>query len=1077
MACNFPTDQVVVVGGGLAGVSACNTVVENGGRTVLIDKSSFCGGNSTKATSGINGSATRTQKEKGIEDSAELFTKDTLKGGAKRPEIAKVLCENSGRDVEWLMDVFNLDLSLVARLGGHSAPRTHRGKERFPGMTITYALIQMVEKVSETTDKARIITKARATKLLQNPTGDVVGLIYEKGGLQFQEHGPVILCSGGFGADFSNDSLLAKYRPDLLHLPTTNGEHCTGDGIKMGEAIGAKTIDLEWVQVHPTGLVKPDDADAKIKFLAAEALRGVGGLILNKEGERFANELGRRDYVTGEMWKNKAPFRLVLNKAASDEIHWHCKHYTGRGVMKYYASGEELAKDMNVPLSVIEKSHQNHYEAAKKTEKDPDGGSWPAYPSGKSWDEASGKTGSGKKFYHNIIPGSAVKTEPFYVAIITPVIHYCMGGLEINAEGGVLGKSGAAIKGLYCAGEVAGGVHGNNRLGGNSLLDCVVFGRVTGVAATKYILGNDVKKVDLKTLTGGGLSGAVQSSKFSGGSYEDNMNESKVVAAKAPAKKEKEKKEKKEKKSSGGGGLTMDEVAKHTSKADCWVVVNGEVLDVTKFLSEHPGGELAILTFGGKDATEEFNMIHPPDVIPKYAPYAPIGNLGAGGTAADDDDDEDDDDEEEEEAGGEGGGYTIEEVAKHTSKTDCWVVVSGQVLDVTKFLGEHPGGELAILTFGGKDATEEFNMIHPPDVIPKYAPYAPIGALGAAKAPKAKKAKTAKKGGAAATGPPPPAVDKGDLIPNLAAWGHYDGAENWRHQGYDHNPGVFLFNVKAYFHAFWSLWLAILYEVCATIFTAKNIKLTSDRVGLTRSAILLVLFMVIHGVGNLHVFMGPDDFNGYGYFYVRLYWTGFGLPANIVEEYILLSAMLHMFVGVRRSWDKRSLAKSSGLFPTMNLALSGVMLGTFMTIHLFQFRFGDTMQYYIRPPPMLISAYGLPHLNLFWTTDKAVTPVPVRDIYNLEYKLFNGMNNFWAYFYIFSVCVFMTHACLGWQKVTPVLGVPKKHIPKVEKYGYAIFFVLGAIYISFPLYCMMTEPYAGHEASLQPSNPLLIPGA
>merc|ERR1719506_1793002 len=647
----------------------------------------------------------------------------------------------------------------------------------------------------------------------------------------------------------------------------------------MGEAIGAKTIDLEWVQVHPTGLVKPDDPDAKIKFLAAEALRGVGGIILNKDGQRFANELGRRDYVTGEMWKNKPPFRLCLNKAASDEILWHCKHYTGRGVMKSYESGEALAKDMGISLSVLEKTHQDHYEASKKMEKDPEGGSWPAYPSGKSWDE-----GSGKKFYHNVIDGAAVKTQPFFVAIITPVIHYCMGGLEIDAEGLVMGKTGP-IKGLYCAGEIAGGVHGNNRLGGNSLLDCVVFGRVTGVAATKYILGGDVKKVDLKELTGGGLTGAVQSSKFSGGSYEDNMNEAKggatagATEAAAPAKKEKEKKEKKPKSSGGGGGLTMAEVA------------------------------------------------------------------------------------------------------KHTSKTDCWVVVAGQVLDVTKFLGEHPGGELAILTFGGKDATEEFNMIHPPDVIPKYAPYAPIGEVGEGKAPKAKKAKPAKKGGAkggaaAASAPPPPAVDKGDLIPNLAAWGHYDGAENWRHQGYDHNPGVFLFNVKAYFHAFWSLWLAILYEVCATIFTAKNIKLTSDRVGLTRSAILLILFMVIHGVGNLHVFMGPDDFNGYGYFYVRLYWTGFGLPANVVEEYILLSAMLHMFVGVRRSWDKRSLAKSAGLFPTMNLALSGVMLGTFMTIHLFQFRFGDTMQYYIRPPPMLISAYGLPHLNLFWTTDTAVTPVP-----------------------------------------------------------------------------------------------------
>merc|ERR1719171_3312976 len=177
--------------------------------------------------------------------------------------------------------------------------------------------------------------------------------------------------------------------------------------------------------------------------------------------------------------------------------------------MKSYASGEELAKDMGVSIETIMKSTEAHYEAAKKTEKDPDGGSWPAYPSGKSWDEPSGKTGSGKKFYHNIIPGSAVKTEPFYVAIITPVIHYCMGGLEIDAEGAVIGKNGAPIKGLYCAGEVAGGVHGNNRLGGNSLLDCVVFGRVTGQAATKYILGADMKKVDLKELTGGGLTGAV----------------------------------------------------------------------------------------------------------------------------------------------------------------------------------------------------------------------------------------------------------------------------------------------------------------------------------------------------------------------------------------------------------------------------------------------------------------------------------------------------------------------------------------------------------------------------------------
>merc|ERR1719329_65738 len=144
----------------------------------------------------------------------------------------------------------------------------------------------------------------------------------------------------------------------------------------------------------------------------------------------------------------------------------------------------------------------------------------------------------------------------------------------------------------------------------------------------------------------------------------------------------------------------MEEVAKHNSKSSCWVVLDGKVLDVTNFLSEHPGGELAILTFAGKDATEEFNMIHPPDVVGKYAPDAIIGEIGSG-------------------AGGGGGDgvITMEEVAKHNTKASCWVVLDGKVLDVTNFLSEHPGGELAILTFAGKDATEEFNMIHPPDVV------------------------------------------------------------------------------------------------------------------------------------------------------------------------------------------------------------------------------------------------------------------------------------------------------------------------------------------------------------------------
>ncbi|CAD7965251.1 unnamed protein product [Amoebophrya sp. A120] len=597
----------IVLGGGLSGMAAANTVMENGGKVVLLDKSAFCGGNSTKATSGINGANTKTQRANGIEDSVELFTNDCLKGGAKKPELVKVLAENSGPDCDWLMDVFGLDLSLVARLGGHSAPRTHRGKERFPGMTITYALIQMVEKIAEKTNGsvAKVVTKAKATSLIFQG-GKVIGVNYEKGGSMLKEMGPVIIATGGFGADFSQDSLLAKYRPDLMHLPTSNGEHCTGDGIKMGEAIGARTIDLEWVQVHPTGLVNPKDPDAKVKFLAAEALRGVGGLIFDADGNRFANELGRRDYVTGEMWKNKGPFRLCLNKAASEEIIWHCKHYTGRGVMKFYESGAALAKDLGVPVERMAAAHEAHYQAALKMEKDPDGGPFPAYPSGKTWDEPSGKTGSGKKFFHNIIPGSQFASEPFYVAIITPIIHYCMGGLEITTSSEVVGAGGKVIPGLYAAGEVMGGVHGNNRLGGNSLLDCVVYGRVAGKACSQYMLGAAMKKTSLMELSGGGIAGGgTQKSALSGGSYED--------APGAPTE--------------GNSKLTLEEVAKHTTKDDCWVVVNGQVLDVTKFLPDHPGGALAILTFAGKDATEEFNMIHPADVIQKYAPDAVLGPL------------------------------------------------------------------------------------------------------------------------------------------------------------------------------------------------------------------------------------------------------------------------------------------------------------------------------------------------------------------------------------------------------------------------------------------------------------------
>merc|ERR1719413_113430 len=295
-------------------------------------------------------------------------------------------------------------------------------------------------------------------------------------------------------------------------------------------------------------------------------------------------------------------------------------------------------------------------------------------------------------------------------------------------------------------------------------------------------------------------------------------------------------------------------------------------------------------------------------------------------------------------AGGGGGGYTLEEVAKHTSKTDCWVVVNGQVLDVTKFLSEHPGGELAILTFGGKDASEEFNMIHPPDVIPKYAPDSIIGVVGEAPA-----------------APPVAAASANAAAPLLGGgkkrdWSKADKAKKLRMEGEG--------KIAGWFGAICYTVLGFMKEILFTIVPQKNLVMTNDRVGLTRSAMFLFIFIIIHAVGNLHVFLGPDDFNGYGYFYVRLYWTGFGFDANIVEEYILLAALLHICVALKRTWDiSLSYSIASG---KLNLAISGITLLTFMTIHLFQFRFGETKPYKICPPPYLVNVKGLLHLALFW---------------------------------------------------------------------------------------------------------------
>merc|ERR1719298_251955 len=197
----------------------------------------------------------------------------------------------------------------------------------------------------------------------------------------------------------------------------------------------------------------------------------------------------------------------------------------------------------------------------------------------------------------------------------------------------------------------------------------------------------------------------------------------------------------------------------------------------------------------------------------------------------------------------------------------------------------------------------------------------------------------------------------------------------WR-EDLDENPGGFLINIWSYCKAAWHVIVALVLELVRTIFTVKNFKFNNDRSGVTRSAIFLIVFQVIHAIGNLHVFLGPDDFNGYGHFYVRLYFTGFGVPANCVEIYVLLCALLHVAVACKRTWDiSLNYTPSSG---KLNLAFSGVLLLTYMTIHLFQFRFGDCEPYMLRPPPYFVNFAGLLQLQLFWTSESSIAPVPVR---------------------------------------------------------------------------------------------------
>lgn len=632
---DYPPNPIIIVGGGLAGLSAAHEAYLRGANIVLFDKQGFLSGNSGKATSGINGALTRTQVKLSIPDSVEKFYQDTLETAKDRanPALIKVLTYHSADAVHWLQEEFGLDLSIVSRLGGHSQPRTHRGKDaKFPGMAITYRLLETLENLAETEpERVQIFKNTQVVDLVLDD-GDksvVKGVKYKD--LKTKEKstlmGPVIMATGGYAADFTKNSLLRKFRPDIIDLPSTNGNHATGDGQKIIMKNLGVGIDMDKVQVHPTGLIDYEDTDVvegkkqpRFLFLGAEALRGEGGIILNSKGERFCDELGTRDYVSGEMLKQiqqgNGPLRLVLSLESDERLAFHIKHYKQRKLMRTI-SGDELAKETGVPLSKLQATLQEYNEAA----------------AGKCDD----------KFHKKYFPTTPFAMEAhnqYHVAFITRVLHFTMGGVKINDKGQVLfsdGKDEKPFSGLYAAGEVAGGVHGHNRLGGSSLLACVVYGRLAADQATSFLMrklassSSATERLQQISLHIDPVSKRITVDFDDGPDSQSSRPESKSKApesAAAPAKPQKKKSQEEytqfqipEKE------FTAEEVAKHASEGDCWVIVKNVVMDLTSFLNDHPGGKESIVKFAGQDATESFDMLHEDNVIARYAPKCVLGRL------------------------------------------------------------------------------------------------------------------------------------------------------------------------------------------------------------------------------------------------------------------------------------------------------------------------------------------------------------------------------------------------------------------------------------------------------------------
>lgn len=488
--------DVVVVGAGGAGMTAAITAAAEGKSVVVLESQSMVGGNSVRATGGMNAAKTVYQDENefgesaGVEktlktaaekyadnetitalaktvseqwaayqanptgyfDSVELMELDTMIGGKgiNDPELVETLCANSADAIDWL-DEHGITLHNVSSFGGASVKRIHRPVNA-EGKTVSVGSY-MIPLLQENCEKAgvKMMLDTTATEILTDANGAAVGVkaTGASGETVTVNAKAVVLATGGFGA---NLDMVVKHKPELKGFMTTNAPGIQGQGIEMAQAIGAATVDMDQIQIHPT-------VEANTAALITEGLRGDGAILINEEGKRFIDEVGTRDVVSAaEIAQTGSYSWLVVDQAmvdASSVIQGYIKKgYTVTG-----ATYEELGKAMGVDAAAFAETMEkwNGYVEAKN---DPD---------------------FGRTSFAN-----PLNTAPYYAVKVTAGVHHTMGGLKINANTEVLNEKGEVIPGLFAAGEVTGGVHGANRLGGNAVADFTVFGRIAGAAASDY---------------------------------------------------------------------------------------------------------------------------------------------------------------------------------------------------------------------------------------------------------------------------------------------------------------------------------------------------------------------------------------------------------------------------------------------------------------------------------------------------------------------------------------------------------------------------------------------------------------